>query len=73
MQKHKFSVTCPDALFVEPIPVLPSMKKSASTFHARTDQIALRDLLIQPDAKMQVRRNVSRCAFDGNHNGLTQA
>jgi hypothetical protein len=33
MQKHRFHVTCPDALFMETAPAHPSMKNSASTFH----------------------------------------
>jgi hypothetical protein len=32
MQKHKFSVTCPDTLFMESVSVPPSMKNSTLTF-----------------------------------------
>jgi hypothetical protein len=27
MQKHKFDITCPDALFVESVPVPPEQEK----------------------------------------------
>jgi hypothetical protein len=33
MQKHKFSVTCLDALFVESVPVAPEHENSALTFY----------------------------------------
>jgi hypothetical protein len=34
MQKHKFGITCPSALFRKPHQAHPSMKNSASMFHA---------------------------------------
>jgi hypothetical protein len=27
MRKHKFGITCPEALFVESVPVLPELEK----------------------------------------------
>jgi hypothetical protein len=63
MQKHKVDVTCPDAPFVECLRSHPSIKNSASMFHAPDARIALRDRYIPPDAEILVWRNVSRRTF----------
>jgi hypothetical protein len=47
----------------------PSMKNSASTFRTRTQWNVLRDPQLPPDAKTQVRRNVSRRTFNVNSDG----
>jgi hypothetical protein len=59
MQKHKFGVMCPDALFVESIQTHVGMKIVRRTFAPQTHQNALCDPQIPPNAKTHVRCNVS--------------
>jgi hypothetical protein len=66
MQKHKFGVTCPSALFMETAPGPPSMKNSESTLCAPDAPNALRELQIPTDAKTQVPRKMSQCIFLSN-------
>jgi hypothetical protein len=52
---------------------LPEHENSASMFHARTQWNVLRDPQLPPDAKTQVRHNVSRSTFNVNSDGPIQA
>jgi hypothetical protein len=56
-EKHKFGVTCPDAIFVESVPVPLTMKIVRQSFMARTPppRNALRDPQMPLDAKTQVQ------------------
>jgi hypothetical protein len=73
MQKHKFNITYPDA----PVWYLrwaqPSMKNSVSTFHGPDTTECTTCPQIAPDAKTQVKCNVSRRAFCGIRTGPTRA
>jgi hypothetical protein len=74
MQKHKFSVTCPGVLFMETVPDPTKHEKiMCRRFAPQTQRNALHDPKIPLDAKTQVRRNVSQCAFYGNLTGPTRA
>jgi hypothetical protein len=62
MQNHKFDVMCPSVLFMEPAPGrLENVVRRR--FMPQTHWNALRDPQIPPDAKTQVRRNVSLHTF----------
>jgi hypothetical protein len=63
MQEHKFDVTYPGVLCSNLYRSHPSMKNSASMFHAWMHHNALCDPQIHLDAKMDVWPNVSRRAF----------
>jgi hypothetical protein len=60
-------------LIMETAPSPPEHERVPRCFAARMHQNTPRDPQIPLDAKPQVRRNVSHCAFYGNCIGLTQA
>jgi hypothetical protein len=64
MQKHKFGVTCLDALSLKSVSVTPEQKKIVHQhFAPRMLHNAQCDPQISPDAKTQVRHNVSQRTF----------
>jgi hypothetical protein len=63
IQKQKFGITCPEALFVKSVSVPPGHENSASMFRAPDAPKCICDPHIPLDAKTQVLRNVSYCAF----------
>jgi hypothetical protein len=74
MQKHKFGITCPSALFKETIPGPPDEKIVCQHFTPeRTGMHYVTCTYIPQHAKTQVRCNMSCRAFYGKWTGPTRA
>jgi hypothetical protein len=72
-QKHKYSVMCPNTLFVISISVPPEHEKIVrQCFTPLTHQNALCDSHIPPDVETHVRHNVSWCTFSQIHTSPTR-
>jgi hypothetical protein len=74
MQKHEFGIRCSSMLFMQTAPVPPEHEKSCvDVSRPGCMGNTQRDPQMPPNAKTQVRRNISLSAFYGNYNGPTRA